>query len=294
MKHLISFMALCLLLLHAHAQWPYDTPTQRFNPLIPGKNYFIFSGSLGELDLINPGQVFSTQFQYTSTSASTNVTTSHHFTGNSNHFNSPVTLGALAHISYVTNANCFDVGFGLNGDMSGGPSVYFKLGYGRIFTFGRWQVQPTVDLYWAMDRTSRLGILNNYDSAINILGYTADPYFNQTYTDDYGNIYVSTYYAGTLDVNYTRNSFLAVPKVLLGTILWRHLYVGIEAGWMQQLAQSSVIKLIQYDAGGSGTSNLVGKVHMKTNGSLTGPEFALNLGWCIAYHPHRNRSYDDE
>ncbi|HLI92807.1 MAG TPA: hypothetical protein VKU83_04340, partial [Puia sp.] len=201
------------------------------------------------------------------------------------------TLADLAHVSYVSDANCFDFGVGLDGDVSGGPSVYFKLGYGRIFPFGRWQVQPTVDFYWAMDRTSRLGILNNYDTTINILGYSADPYFTQIYTDDYGNEDVYTYTAGDLDVNYTRNSFLAVPKVLVGTILWRHLYVGIEAGWLQQLAQSNVIKLVQYDAYGSGASNVVGKVHLKTNGSLTGPELAFNLGWCIPYHPRPQRNY---
>ncbi|HLX65630.1 MAG TPA: hypothetical protein VKR41_01500 [Puia sp.] len=294
MKRLTFAMALCLSLHCARAQQQYDEQSQPANSIAPAPNYFTFSGSLGELVLIQPGQVFSTQFQYVSTSASTGASTTHHFTGQSNRFNSPVTLADLARVSYISYANCFDAGVGLDGDIGGGPSVYFKLGYGRIFTFGRWQVQPTLDLYWAMDRASRLGILNNYDSTISILGFTAYPYFTQTYTDDYGNVYPTTYYSGDLDVNYKRNSFIAVPKVLLGTILWRHLYVGMEAGWFQQVAQSSVIKLIQYDAYGSGESNVVGKVHLRTNGSLSGPEFALNLGWCIPYHPHSNRNYTDE
>lgn len=290
MKHLATCVLLSALLQHANAQQTYDQPPEP-NLTTPAKNYFVLSGSIGELALIHPGQVFSTQFQYVSTSASTGGTTSHHFTGNSNRFNSPVTLADLVRVSYVTGANSFDFGFGLDGDVSGGASVYFKLGYGRIFTFGRWQVQPTVDVYWAMDRASRLGILNNLDSSINILGYTANPYFYDTYTDEYGDVYTDTYYAGDLDVNYKRNSFLAVPKVLLGTIFWHHLYVGVEAGWLQQLAQISSIKLIQYDAFGSGNSNVVGKVRVKPNGSLTGPEFALNVGWCI---PYRSRKYRND
>ncbi|HEV2353679.1 MAG TPA: hypothetical protein VGR89_05515 [Puia sp.] len=291
MKHLVSCLVLCMLLHDGYAQSTYDDFPQPANPVTPAEKYFVLSGSIGEMALIHPGQVFSTRFQYLSTSASNGGTTSHHFTGTSNTFNSPVTLADLAHVSYVSYANSFDFGVGLDGDMSGGASVYFKLGYGRIFTTGRWQIQPTLDLYWAMDRSSRLGILNNYDTTITILGFTADPSFTQLYTDDYGNEYVYTYDAGDLDVNYKRSSLLAVPKVQAGTILWRHLYVGIEAGWLQQLAQSSVIKLIQYDAYGSGASNVVGKVHLKANGSLTGPEFAVNVGWCIPYHPQRQRNY---
>jgi len=291
MKHLACCITLSLSLLHVSAQQRNDDLYQPYDPAPVARKYFIVSAGIGELSLIQPGQVFSTQFQYVSTSASTGLSTSHHFTGNSNQFVSPVTLADLAHLSYVSNANCFDFGLGLDGDVAGGPSVYLKLGYGRIFTFGRWQVQPTLDLYWTMDRTSRLGILNNYDSSINILGFTASPYFEETYTDDYGYDYVNTYASGALDVNYKRNSFLALPKVLLGTILWRHLYAGIEVGWLQQLAQSSVIKLVQYDADGSGASNVVGKEHLKANGSLTGAEFALNVGWCIPYHHSRRPRY---
>jgi hypothetical protein len=75
------------------------------------------------------------------------------------------------------------------------------------------------------------------------------------------------------------------PKVLLGTVLWRKFYFGIEAGWLLQLGQSTTIKLTQYDESDDSNSNPVGKVHLNANGSPGGPEVALNVGWCFGGPP---------
>jgi hypothetical protein len=103
--------------------------------------------------------------------------------------------------------------------MGGDVNGYIKFGYGYIFHFGRLRVQPTLDFYWTFDGPITMGNINNKDSNINILGFTANSQFTQTSSDDNGNTSTTTYNAGTLELNYKRNSFLAAPKVLLGTVL---------------------------------------------------------------------------
>ena len=243
-------------------------------------NYGMISMSLGTLFPLHPGQVFNSHFLYTSTSASTGASTTHAFTGTSGSFRSMAIFGDLFHGAYISNNNCFDMGLGLNGDMSYQINAYVKLGYGYIFRFGRLRIQPTLDFYWALDGPVTMGTINNKDSNINILGFTAKSQF--TLTDSCDGSPAPVYNAGTLDVNYKRNSFLAAPKIQLGTVVCRSVYVGVEAGWLLQLGQSATIKLTQVDEHDDSNTNPVGKVHLKANGSLSGPEIALNIGLCFS------------
>lgn len=269
MKPLNLFFALCLLCHGADAQTPANI------------NYGMISGSLGTLFPMHPGKVFSTSFNYQSVSASTGAATTHGFSGSTATFRSTAILADIIHGAYVTDNNYFDFGIGINGDMNDDQQGYLKFGYGRIFHAGCWQIQPTLDLYVAFDGPDKLGTIDNKDSTIYVLGFTAKPQFTVTSSDANGNPETDTYNAGTLEVAYKRNSFLAAPKVLFGTLISRRVYVGIEAGWLLQLGQSSTIKLVQYDENDDGNSNPVGKVHLGQNGSLTGPEVALNVAYCF-------------
>ncbi len=282
MKRLILSLILFLLIRQSDGQFlPLSELQKKQQPSQPDVNYGMISAGVGALFPLHPGQVFSNHFQYTSTSAATGVSTTHAFTGTSGSFLSTAILGDLIHGAYISNNSCFDLGLGLNGDMGGEANAYIKFGYGYIFRFGPLQVQPTLDFYWALDGPVTMGTINNKDSIINILGFTAKSQFTETSSDDNGNNTTTTYNAGSLDVDYKRNSFLAAPKVLLGSLFWRHLYVGIEAGWLLQMAQSATIKLTQYDENDGSNSNPIGKVHLSANGSLGGPEIALNVGWCF-------------
>jgi hypothetical protein len=283
MKPLTLSLILFLLLQQADGQFlsPSELQKRRQQPSQPDANYGMISLSMGTLFPLHPGQVFTSHFQYTSTSATTGASATHAFAGTSGSFYSIAILGDLLHGAYISNNSCLDLGLGLNGDMSNDVSAYIKFGYGYIFRFGRLQVQPTLDFYWALDGPVTMGTINNKDSNINILGFTAKSQFTETSSDANGNTTTDTYNAGTLEINYKRNSFLAAPKVLLGTVLGRHLYVGVEAGWLLQMWQTTTIKLTQYDENDGTNTNAVGKVHLNTNGSLGGPEVALNVGWCF-------------
>jgi hypothetical protein len=171
--------------------------------------YGMLSAGSGMLYPRNAGKAFNVAFSYTTTNEATGATATQTFSQTGGPFSSPTYAGDLIRGAWISNHNSFDLGAGYNQDTHGGTlNGYFKFGYGYIFRFGRLQVQPSMDLYWAIDDISNLGTIDN--TGVDI-------------------------------------SLLAEPNLVAGTVLWRRLYIGIEGGWMMQLSESSFFTLTQYD-----------------------------------------------
>ncbi len=260
MKYLNLFPVLLLLTQQADAQPPASQPT----------SYWMLSAGFGMLFPPKPGSPLTTSFQYTSTSVTTGATTTQTFTGKTGAFHPTAFAGDMLHATCVFNHNSINLGAGYNADISGtGLNSYIKAGYGYIFRFGRLQVQPSVDFYAMLDGPANLGSIDNSGVNLSLLGYSAHAQFYSTSFD--ATTFQSeahTYNADNLEIDYYRISYLAEPKLVLGTILWRKMYIGVEGGWLLQMAQAGRFDLRQ---NGGGTSNVVGKVYLSDHGSLGGP-----------------------
>jgi hypothetical protein len=270
MKHLNLFPVLLLLMQQANAQSPAPQPT----------SYWMLSAGFGMLYPPNPGSPLTTSFQYTSTSVTSGATTTQTFTGKTGAFLSPAVAGDMIDATYVFNHNSINLGIGYIADISGtGLNAYIKAGYGYIFRLGRLQVQPSVDFYTMMDGPVNLGTIDNSGVNLSLLGHSAHAQFYSTSFNS--STFLSeayTYNADNLEIDYYRISFLAEPKLALGTILWRSMYIGVEGGWLLQMAQAGRFDLRQ---NGGGTSNVAGKVYLSDHGSLGGPGVGIKIGYCF-------------
>jgi hypothetical protein len=217
-------------------------------------------------------------FNYTSQSATTGVTTTHSFSGTSGAFLRTPFAGDMIHGGYVFDHNSINLGIGYNYDMnSAGLAAYIKLGYGYIFRFGRLQIQPTADLYVNMDGPAKLGFIDNNGVNLAVLGESIHARFLSTSFDATSfTSQTATINAGNLEIDYNRTSYLAEPKLIIGTFVRKKLYLGIEGGWMLQIAQTSVLKLLQ---NGDGGSNVAARIPIGEHGSLGGPCVAINIGY---------------
>jgi hypothetical protein len=241
--------------------------------------YLMFSAGGGMLFPKHPGSAFSTSFKYTSTSVATGATTTQTFSGSSGGFFPVAIAGDMVDVAAVFRHNKINLGLGYNEDMHGTPlNQYLKAGYGYIFHCGRLQVQPSVDLYVMFDGPAKMGFINNSGVNISLLGYTAQSQFttSSNQTNFFGVSSDQTYHAANLEIDYMRTSFMAEPKLALGIFLWQKMYVGIEAGWMLQIAQISNIRLLQNAAD---NAYLVGRVYIADKGSLGGPGVGINIGY---------------
>jgi hypothetical protein len=270
MKYLNLFPVLLLLTQQADAQSPAAQPT----------SYWMVSAGFGMLFPPNPGSPLTTSFQYTSTSVTTGATATQTFTGKTGAFHSPAFAGDMLLVTHVFNHNSINLGFGYNADISGtGLNSYIKAGYGYIFRLGRLQVQPSVDFYAMLDGPANLGTIDNSGVDLSLLGYAAHAqFYSTTFNATTFQSEAHTYNADNLEIDYYRVSYLAEPKLVLGTILWRKMYIGVEGGWLLQMAQAGRFDLRQ---NGGGTSNVVGKVYVNDHGSLGGPGVGINIGYCF-------------
>jgi hypothetical protein len=266
--------ALLSLMDHAEAQSTAPQPV----------SYTFFSVGFGALFPRNPGSPVNLNFKYTSTSVTTGVTTTQTFSGTSGAFLPTAFAGDMIHGGYVFNHNSINVGIGYNYDMnSTGLNAYIKLGYGYIFRMGAWQVQPSVDLYVNMDGPVTLGNINNSGVDLSVLG---DSIHSRFYSTSYSTAAFLTSQttllnATDLEIKYARTSYLAEPKLVVGMIWKKGLYLGVEGGWMLQMAQTSTLKLEQNE------DNVAAKIHISQHGSLGGPAVGLIVGWCFYTKPKK-------
>ncbi len=63
--------------------------------------------------------------------------------------------------------------------------------------------------------------------------------------------------------------------------LKKKVFLGIEGGWMVQVAQTSTLKLVQNG------ENVAAKVQVSQHGSLGGPAVGLIVGWCFYTKPKK-------
>lgn len=278
MKRLNLFFMLFLLLQQMKAQSPPPQPMR----------YGMLSAGVGMLFPHHDGKAFHMTFNYTSTSQATGAAAAHTFSTTGGPFSFPTIAGDLIRGTWVSNHNSFDIGAGYNQDTHDGElSGYLRVGYGYIFRFGRWQLQPSLDFYFTDDEIPKVANIDNNGVDINLLGQTANAQWSETVSDVNGNPLTYTYNASRLQVDYDREGVLVVPGLMAGTLLWRRLYVGIEGGWLIQLSEGGFYRLTQYD--NDHHSNQIGTPNTSGHGSLAGPGFAINAGYCLGGDFHRKK-----
>ncbi|HEY4149477.1 MAG TPA: hypothetical protein VGM41_11135 [Chitinophagaceae bacterium] len=277
MKHLAIFFILFVLARQVNAQSLSLQPDR----------YTMLTAGAGMLFPIKAGKQFSVSFNYTTTSRATGATTTHTFLQTGGPFQSRDFAGDLIRGTWVRKHNSFEVGAAYNQDVHDGIlNGYFHAGYGYIFRFGRLQVQPTLDLYWALDEIAKLGTIDNSGVDVHLLGRTAPAQWTVDESDINYSPVTYTYKADKLRIDYNRSSLLAVPKLVAGVLLSRRFYAGIEAGWLLQLSSSAFFTLTQY---AGHRSHDIGTVNTDPHGSLGGPEIAFNIGYCFGGDFHRKK-----
>ena len=218
-------------------------------------------------------------FSYTSTAAATGVTTNQYFTGALGaDFPKGTLVGDIMNFEVTSEHHAINGGFGLFEDVGANDGGYLKTGYRWVLLFHRkrFQFKPGADLYGILGSEMKMGSIDNKGKIIQLLGFTAQPQWTTSYTSRSGNTTYTTHESDHVNILYRRNGLVVEPKVVVSTSLGR-LTLGLESGWMFQLAQGCAILLKQADAG-DGDWNTIGKIHQPHNGSLTGFYGALQVG----------------
>lgn len=250
---------------------------QTANTPTPPENYSILSTGFGEFFPYDPGHDISATFPYTVKDVATGNVTRQNFNGAIHgRFTRPTYMINLLNEELVRKRNSIDMGFGLFREAGGDHGFYLKGGYGYILPLGSLLLKPSLDLYY-LNGIDRMGSIDNRQKEISLLGFVAPDQFTVETTDEDDVTTDATYNADHLDVNYRRYSFLAEPKIVLATKPKGRLAVSLEAGWMFQLSQRSVLQFEQED-GSSENGNNVGSISLERNGFLSGPYVALNIG----------------
>jgi hypothetical protein len=171
-------------------------------------------------------------FPYTSTDATTGITTNHIFQSN------PGTV-------VYNQAKPYLVLFGLEVgglkhffslDFSTGASsanTIFSAGYGFIWYFNglgeheknitnkRFVFKASMNITWYNTTAlTLLGTIDNTNQTINLLGQTAHPTFDIT-TDDGSSYQTNTYSAQNLTISYSQNESAFLPKISIGNNPYR-------------------------------------------------------------------------
>jgi hypothetical protein len=243
------------------------------------------------------GGAIGLSFPYTSTDATSGVTTNNIFQSN------PGT-------TVYNQANPFLIAFGLEAgglkhffslDFDGGSSranIFLSTGYGFIWYFNglgeheksmtnkRFVFKASMNIVWtpnAIGSTS-LGTIDNTNQTINLLGYTAHPTFDITTTDADGNSETDTYSAQNLNVSYSQTEWSLLPKISIGNNPYRggkllRKYAGnsliqkklkllwnLSLGYNLPFYYKEGLKLSQDDGNGNSNNISNGLISFKTPG----------------------------
>jgi len=225
----------------------------------------------------DPGRDVSSSFAYTATDVSTGVSGFGTFRGSLGQgFLRTVNPIELANLEFVRGRHSIDLGVGIANEIGNSSGVYVRGGYRRIYSFGGFQIKPSLDLYYFSGNATKMGSIDNRNQDLTIMRFTATSEWTKDVTDEDGNVTeTDTYYADHLDVSYKRHDFAVKPSVIVAKQLDR-LCLSVEAGWMQELGQHCFLKLDQWDAAGNG--NYVGAIPLDNNGSMSGLYFAVSVG----------------
>lgn len=247
-------------------------------------HYHILSISNGNLFANNPGNDVNVSIPYTSVSSTSGASETNTFNGALNKkFTNPVRTLGLLYESIFKGHN--DVALGIGGFWSDGGDhgLYLQGGYRYVLHFGWFDLKPGADLFY-LSGTNSLGSIDNYQKTLYFKQFTGyDQFYRSTtvtYTDDDGNTYDDTethaYDANRTNVKYKRHATLVEPKMAFSTHFAR-LSVSLEAGYMLQLGQSSMMKFEQFNDA-TGKKNGLGTIPMERNGDLSGIKLGLTVG----------------
>ncbi len=270
MKAPVFFLLSILFMTDAGAQ----TQTGH-SPLLP-VDYTILSTGFGKFYPSDPGHDISATFPYTVKDIPTGSSTQQTFSGGIHgKFTKPSYMLDLLKAEFVRKHHSIDMGVGLFQEKGGDHGFYLKGGYNYILSLGSWQIKPGLDFYY-LNGSDRLGSIDNRQKEISLFGMTASDQFTVEESDGNDGTTDVTYDAYSLTVNYNRYSFLTEPKITLAPRPRGSLTFSVEAGWMFQLAQKTVLQFTQQD--NSENSSGVGHIPMEKNGLLSGPYVAINVG----------------
>ncbi|HXB09843.1 MAG TPA: hypothetical protein VNW04_22120 [Puia sp.] len=225
----------------------------------------------------HPGKNVVESFTYTSTLTGAAASSTQTFFGSlGGDFPRIGYMGDIMNVEVTSRHHAINGGIGLYPDIGSNTAGYLKSGYRWVLPFHRnkFQLKAGADVYLVLGSGMELGRIDNKNTTLELLGFTAGPQWTETYSSRNGS-YTNTYNADHLSVLYRRNGLLVAPKVALSTNLKR-LVLGLEAGWMLQLSQGCVLLLQQQDGGDN--RHTIGKIHEPRNGSMSGPYAALSIG----------------
>jgi len=224
-------------------------------------------------------------FPYTSTDATTGVTTNHVFQSQFQRvFNNPkfkwdvlgFEYGGLKH--FFTSNWSFDTHTRIIGNVSAG--------YGFMWYFSgldehannildkHFVFKASMNVVYDMD-AGNIGTIDNTNSVINVLGLTANPQFTTTISDDEGNnTETDTCRAINLNISYEQKELSLLPRISIGNnpygrkaifkdgtkLLWE-----LSLGYNIPLYDWGGIKIDQDDGNGN-TNSINGTIKLKNQG----------------------------
>ncbi|WPQ61483.1 hypothetical protein SIO70_24295 [Chitinophaga sancti] len=248
------------------------------------RHYHILGFTFGGVSPISPGQVTQTTFQYSSYSLSTGEQETKTFNGTAkNGFANQIrTIGAVYESVFREN---HDIVLGIGGfhNIGGDGGLYYHLGYRYVVNLGAIAIKPGLDFYHFRG-SNHVGDIDNYQKELWINGFKVYSNFTlsheESYTDDDGNTYTETithtYDADRVEVKYVRKAS-ALQPVLAASSHWRRLSFGLEAGYMVQVKQKSILTFDQINDYFK-ERNEAGTMQMRRNGVLSGPKVSLMVG----------------
>lgn len=260
---------LTLILLVTHQALAQDAADHRI----------VISASGGAFIPHHPGKDVVKTFPYTSTPDGATTPTNHQFSGSlSGDFSKLAYVGDIMNFDFANSRYAINAGFGLFFPKASDDGGYLKAGYARVLHFHRnhFRFLPGIDLYAVLGAPLELGRIDNRDQTLQLLGHTAAPQWTETHSSRNGS-YTKTYSSDHLSVLYRRNALLIQPKLQLAVTI-RRLVLALQAGYMLQLSQGSVLLLQQQD-GSNDNQNTIAKIHQPHNGSFNGLYTSLSIGY---------------
>jgi hypothetical protein len=229
-------------------------------------------------------------FPYTSTDATTGITTNRVFQSSLQKvFNNPklewdllgFEFGGLRY--FFTSNWSFDLNTRIVGNVSGG--------YGHMWYFNglgehannvidkRFVLKASMNVVYDVN-DGNIGIIDNTNSTINVLGLTANPQYTETTSDDDGNTETDTYSAQNLNISYVQKELSLSPRISIGNNPYGRKGIFVAKDGTRLLWELSIgynipiydwggIELDQDDGNSNDNTNGIGGTISLKNPSLT-------------------------
>lgn len=283
MRYNLRSIILPLLTFAGLQSFAQNQPISKYFEHFP-RHYHILGFTFGGVLPISPGQVAQTNFQYSSYSLNTGEQETKTFNGTAkNGFANQIrTMGAV-YESVFREHHDIVLGIGGSHNVGGDNGLYYHIGYRYVVNMGAIAIKPGLDFY-KFRGSNHVGDIDNYQKELWINGFKVNSNFTlsheEPYYDNEGNGYTETvshtYDADRVEVKYLRKA-LALQPVLAASSHWHRLSFGLEAGYMMQVKQKSVLTFDQVNDYFKERSE-AGTMQMRKNGVLSGPKVSLMVG----------------